>query len=65
MKYCVTARQTGVFCTPGGESFMLQAENLGKNLVRLEKSKLLAFFGRFCMGVLWRGFDKKMPIFGP
>jgi hypothetical protein len=36
-----------------------------KTLVRLEKSTLLAVLWRFCMGLLWRGFDKKMQIFGP
>ena len=36
-----------------------------KNLVEIDQSTLLAVFGRFCMAVLWRGFDRKMPIFGP
>jgi hypothetical protein len=36
-----------------------------ENLARFEKSTLLAVFGQFCMGVLWRGFGRKMPIFGP
>ena len=40
-------------------------ETFSKNLVEIEQSTLLAVFGRFCMAVLWRGFDRKMPIFGP
>ena len=36
-----------------------------KTLALFEISTLLAVFGRFCMGVLWRGFDWKMPIFSP
>jgi hypothetical protein len=46
------------------ESFLLHAEIFQKKLALFEKSRLLAVVGRFCMGVLWRGFDWKMPIFG-
>ena len=33
--------------------------------MEIDTSTLLAVFGRFCMAVLWRGFDIKVPIFGP
>ena len=36
-----------------------------QSFVEIKQSTLLAVFGRFCMGVLWRGFDRKVPIFGP
>ena len=39
--------------------------NIFKNLALFEKSTILPVLGRFCMRTLWRGFDRKMPIFCP
>jgi hypothetical protein len=48
-----------VFWTPDGESCDLASGKKSKKLVEIVEPTFLAVFGRFCMGVLWRGSDFK------
>ena len=54
-----------VFWTPDDESYMLRADFFLNNLALFEKPISLPVLGRFCMRVLWRGVEWKMPIFCP